>query len=213
MNVLVVAPHPDDESIGCGGAICGHTESGDRVAAVFLTSGELGLKKLPREAAWQIREDEARVAAKILGIAATHFLRQPDWTLSDSLAAVTSVLAPVLASESPQLIYIPHSAESHPDHQTALPLLRGALDVARVSPSEIRGYEVWTPLGSYDTVVDITRWMPRKLEALRAHASQLAEFDYVRAIEGLNAYRGAIAARVHFAEVFEQIHVCPETKG
>ena len=65
MNVLVVVPHPDDESIGCGGTICLHAARGDRVAAVFLTSGELGLRKLPQEKAWRVREREAEKAAEI----------------------------------------------------------------------------------------------------------------------------------------------------
>ena len=71
MKVLVIAPHPDDESIGCGGTICKHTRARDRVAAVYLTSSELGLKKVAREKAWNIREKEPRAAAKILGLAAS----------------------------------------------------------------------------------------------------------------------------------------------
>src|SRR5206468_7486110 len=59
--------------IGCGGTICRHTSRGDRVVAVFLTSGELGLKRLPREQAWAVRETEARRAARILRIAQTEF--------------------------------------------------------------------------------------------------------------------------------------------
>jgi len=202
MSVLVIAPHPDDETIGCGGAICRHADAGERVVSVFLTSGELGLKKLPAAAARQLREAEAQSAAKILGIAATHFLRQPDWTLAEALETAAAALAPILASERPQLIYLPHSAEWHPDHQAAGPILQRALSASAIAQSEIRGYEVWTPLSSYDVVVDITPVMSRKLQAVRAHASQLQEFDYARAVEGLNAYRGAIAARVSFAEVF-----------
>src|SRR5262252_5885989 len=45
-NILVIAPHPDDECIGCGGAICLHAAKGDRVVIVFITSGEKGLKNL-----------------------------------------------------------------------------------------------------------------------------------------------------------------------
>ena len=63
MNIMVIAPHPDDESIGCGGTICLHTAKGDHVSVVFLTSGELGLKHLPPEEAWKIREQEAAKAA------------------------------------------------------------------------------------------------------------------------------------------------------
>ena len=59
-KILILAPHPDDEVLGCGGAACQHSAAGDRVCAVFLTSGELGLKQLSREKAWQIREAEAR---------------------------------------------------------------------------------------------------------------------------------------------------------
>jgi len=75
MNILVIAPHPDDETIGCGGALCLHAAKGDRVVVVFLTSGELGLKELAPAKAWQVRESEAQAAAKHLGITRLEFLR------------------------------------------------------------------------------------------------------------------------------------------
>src|SRR5215207_8879345 len=107
MNILVIAPHPDDESIGCGGTLYFHTERGDRVAVVYLTSGELGLKNLPREQAWTIREAEARKAAKILRLAEPVFLRCPDWVLNEHVKAASAALVPHLRSEAPEMVYMP----------------------------------------------------------------------------------------------------------
>ena len=205
MNVLVLSPHPDDEVLGCGGTICRHSARGDRVVAVFLTSGELGLKQLPRENARQIREAEARKAAKILNLAALEFLRLPDWTSSEHVRTGAARLLPVLTREVPRLIYLPHPREWHPDHQAALPILRAAWRGAGIRQPELRGFEVWTPLAEHDRVEDITAVMALKLRALRAHRSQLGEFDYERAVKGLNQFRGALAAKCGYAEVFQTL--------
>jgi LmbE family N-acetylglucosaminyl deacetylase len=205
MNVLVIAPHPDDEAIGCGGTVCKHSRNGDRVTVVFLTSGELGLKHLPREKAWTIREREAKAAARILGVAQVHFLHQPDWMLGRNMKAAARALRPLLSKTRPGLIYAPHEADGHPDHQAALSALRLASRGWRGARPEVRAYEVWTPLTAHDHVEDISRVMPRKLRALRAHASQMGEFDYVRAVRGLNAFRGQLAAKCRYAEVFQSV--------
>jgi len=205
MNVLVIAPHPDDEVIGCGGAIWSRVQRGDRVSVVFLTSGELGLKHLAQQKAWKIRETEARNAAKILGLARFHFLRQPDWMLAGHVAATVQVLRPVVEKERPGVIYLPHPNDGHPDHQASLPILRIALKRCPRLKPELLAYEIWTPLATHDVVVDISKAMPRKLRALRAHRSQLGEFDYVKAVTGLNQFRGALAGKCRFAEVFQSI--------
>src|SRR5258708_12605227 len=127
MNVLVIAPHPDDAAIGWGGALCLHADRGDRVVAVFLTSGELGLKKLAREAAWEVREREARRAAKILGLAETIFLRQPDWVLGEHVTAAAGALRPLLGREAPALIYFPPHHYSPPHHPAPSPTLPSLL--------------------------------------------------------------------------------------
>ena len=204
MNVLVIAPHPDDEAIGCGGAVCLHTGRGDRVSAVFLTSGELGLKHLPCEEAWRIREAEAEAAAAVLGLSGVSFLRQPDWGVGDQMAEAAAALQPILERETPDLVYVPHPDDGHPDHVAALPVLRAAFAqraAARSSPA-ILTYEVWTPLGEFDHVEDVTPVMRQKLRAVRCHTSQMNEFRYDLAIRGLNRYRGALAARCRYAEVF-----------
>lgn len=205
MNVLVIAPHPDDEAIGCGGTLCLHADRGDRVVAVFLTSGELGLKKMPRQEAWRIREQEARRAAKTLGLAGTIFLRQPDWFLSDHVSEAAAALSPALKAEAPARIYLPHERDSHRDHRTALLILRAALKRGGLREPALRGYEVWTPISRFHEVQDISTVMARKLRAIRAHRSQLEAFDYARAVRGLNEYRGELAAKSRYAEVFETL--------
>lgn len=205
MRVLVIAPHPDDEVLGCGGAICRHAAAGDTVGVVFLTSGELGLKHLSREKAWAVRESEAQRAAKVLGISALEFLRGPDWCLGDAKVEIAAKLRTILHRERPEIVFLPHPGDGHPDHQATLPILRHALRRCGIATPELRAYEIWTPLPEFDHVVDITRWMPRKLRALRAHRSQLDEFDYLSAIKGLNQFRGALAARQRFAEVFQTL--------
>jgi LmbE family N-acetylglucosaminyl deacetylase len=202
VNVVVIAPHPDDEAIGCGGAMCLHADRGDRVFTAFLTSGELGIKGLDREAAWRIREAEAAAAAAILGAAGLVFLRQPDCSLADRVDEAAEALAAVLARERPELLYVPHASEWHPDHRAAGIIARKALQSAGSAP-RLRLYEVWTPLAEYDDGEDITGVIMRKLRAVRAYESQVGQLRYDRGVRGLNQYRGALAWGCRYAEVFQ----------
>jgi LmbE family N-acetylglucosaminyl deacetylase len=201
MKVLAIAPHPDDESIGCGGSLRSHVLAGAHVTVVFLTSGELGLKHLPKEKAWEVREAEARKAAAILGIANTIFLRAPDWMIADS--SVAGQLRPILATDDWSIVYLPHPGEWHPDHHACISVVRSALPLP--CSAVLRGYEIWSPLSDYQHLEDITAVMAVKLRAIRAHESQTAQLDYTRAALGLNAYRGAISGRCRYAEVFQHI--------
>lgn len=203
MNILVVAPHPDDESIGCGGTICLHTARGDQVAVVFLTSGEFALSDLPREEAWAIREGEAEESARILGIANVTFLRRPDRFLGDGIEEAAAELRPLLERQQPQLIYLPHACDGHPDHLACQPIVQAALSGSLIPPPAMFGYEVWTPLSEYDRAEDISQMMDRKLQAIRAHRSQIKQIRYDRAARALNEYRGTMAQVGRYAEVFQ----------
>ena len=138
----------------------------------------------------------------MLGLSGLAFLRCPDWVLGEHIDEAAGKLRKVLVDEIPQLIYLPHAGEWHPDHQVALLVVRGALH--KLQPPELLGYEVWTPLSEYDEVKDISTVMERKLEAIRCYRSQLGPYQYDRAARGLNEYRGAIAGRCLYAEVFRK---------
>jgi LmbE family N-acetylglucosaminyl deacetylase len=206
-SVLVAAPHPDDESIGCGGVICLHLERGDPVRVVFLTSGERGIEGVAAETARTLREAEAAEALAVLGVDRMHFLRLPDLGLADNLALGASRLAEVLGGYRPDLIYLPHPEDAHPDHKAALPMVGSATRLACRAGQrpELRAYEVWSPMTSYGWSEDISRHMARKLRAVRCYRSQLHAFRYDRAMCGLNKYRGCLAGGCRYAEVFQYL--------
>jgi N-acetylglucosamine malate deacetylase 1 len=206
--VLVVAPHPDDESIGCGGAICLHRQRGERVGVAFLTSGEKGVEGVGPERARAIREAEAVEAMGVLAVEEVHFLRLPDLGLCGATALGAERLRGVLEAGWPEVVYLPHPGEAHPDHQAALPLVRAALAQAQ-RPPELRAYEVWTPMERYDWPEDVSAVMERKLQAVRCYRSQLETFRYDDAVEGLGRFRGCLAARCRYAEVFRSVAPSP----
>jgi len=204
MNVLVLAPHPDDEAIGCGGTMVKHALADDRVSVVFLTSGELGLSSVTPGEAHRRREAEATAAGEHLGVAECRFLRLPDWGLESRIEDAAGALAPILASMQPALIYLPHPGDDHPDHRACLPIIRAARRIVPGPHCELRGYEVWTPLPVWHLCNDIGLTMDRKLAAIAAYTSQLAQYRYDRAAVGLGQFRGALAGKCEFAEVFER---------
>ena len=76
----------------------------------------------------------------------------------------------------------------------------------RMACDDLRVYgEVWTDLTEHDHVENISALMPRKLCAIRAHRSQLSAFDYIRAVRGLDQFRGALVGNCPYAEAFQNL--------
>jgi N-acetylglucosamine malate deacetylase 1 len=208
MNVLVIAPHPDDESIGCGGTICLHADRGDRVAAVFLTSGERGLTDRPEKNARRVRELESEDAAAILGISSITFLRFEDQHLGEDIGGAAQALKPILEREHPEVIYLPHERDFHPDHRASVSIVQTAVSTSGITRLVLLSYEILTPLTEYDRAEDITLVMQRKLKAVCAHRSQVRQFRYDRALRAMNRYRGIVARAGRYAEVFRFANGC-----
>ena len=208
IRVLVVSPHPDDEAIGCGGTLRNHALRGDEVRVVFLTSGEQGGHGLPPEETARVREQEAATAAEAIGVRGIEFWRQPDGKLQATPELVSRMTA-LLVAFRPQVAYVPHDREMHPDHRASVALLQAALaafDVPAERP-EVLMFEVWTPLEAFDHVEDISSSLDVKVAAVRAHASQCAAMKFDEAIVGLNRYRGEMHSWPggDYAEVFRRL--------
>jgi LmbE family N-acetylglucosaminyl deacetylase len=187
-RVLVISPHPDDESIGCGGTLCQHIAAGDRVAVIFLTSGEAGGHGRSIGETIKIREAEARRAAKMLELGSVEFWRQPDGAMrvTDPLVKRMST---AITRIKPDIIYLPHDREMHQDHQAAVRLLRRALTWVKYRPVVLM-FEVWTPLQRMDHIMDISPFIQKKLRAIRMYKSQNDALAFDDAFLGLARYRG-----------------------
>lgn len=192
--VLVVAPHPDDESAGPGGAIALHVARGDDVSVLFVTNGVHGdpTGSEDSEAYIALRRREAEAACDVLGVGEREYWGFPDGcaVTPTDLDAVTEHLLDALQRRRPALVYAPHVGESHPDHHFIG--LATARAVQRAGPGmTLVGYEVWSPQPA-GFVLDVTAVYETKRAAVRCYQSQLAHTDILSAIEGLNAYRSIL---------------------
>jgi LmbE family N-acetylglucosaminyl deacetylase len=213
-KVLVLAPHADDEVFGCGGTLARTAANGCEVRAVILTDGRKGYEpgrlvgadaqalRRFEDTLVQTRQSEARAASARLGLGPPQFLGLPDAGLSGSPIA-PQMLAQALREWSPDVVFLPHFTDPHPDHHAALRLFLAAAACAGLPGSlACWGYEVWAPVVA-NAFVDITGVMPAKESAMQLYESQIRDVDYPRAIRGLNAFRSLGAGNAAgYAEAF-----------
>jgi LmbE family N-acetylglucosaminyl deacetylase len=183
-RVLVLAPHPDDEAIGCAGTISQLSRAGATVTVVFLTDGDATIGATSDQTTTASRRrDEAEAACRICG-ANARFLGHPDQalvTVVDELATQVHDLVTELDAEA---VFVPWFLDGHPDHTAA----NRALVAADLPPTtEVWGCETWTSL-PLNRLVDITDVIDLKEKAVAAHATAHQAFD-VGAMLGLNRWR------------------------
>lgn len=198
-HLLVLAPHPDDEVLGCGGLMAALLQQGVPVSVVIASDGAKGGDA-------QVREQESRAAAQALACGAPQ-PRLQFWRLPDrGLVAEAGLVARVqhlLASTDADLVLMPSPFEVHPDHRAlclaTLHALRGHAD------RQAWFYEVGQPLMP-DALVDITAQVQRKRDALACFASQLAVQAYDEQLLALNRYRAyTLGPAVTHAEAFQRV--------
>lgn len=198
-RLLVLAPHPDDEVIGCGGLVALHLREGRKVHVVVATDGAQA-----GDAAQ--RESESCAALALLGDATIEFLRFPDRKLSGE-RELNDRIAAILREWKPDLIAVPSPLEIHPDH---IALSRAFCDLiardaslfADLAVARVAFYEVSAPLRP-NALVDITSVADMKYAAIEAHESQSAIHDYTSYARGLNVWRTmTLPPHVKFAEAY-----------
>lgn len=187
-GVVAVAPHPDDETLGCGGLLALAARAGVPVAVAYVTDGagsHPGSRAWPPARLAALRREEARRACHVLGVSRPPcHLGLPDGgTLrigGDARAAATAKLASLIRRHRPGLVVTTWAREPHCDHQFAYDL---AKEATAGTDATLAAYAVWTGLlgpasGLPDEApltLDISSVLGAKRRALAAHRSQLGQ--------------------------------------
>lgn len=181
LDVLVVAPHPDDAELGMGGAILKMLDAGLQVGILDLTNGE----PTPH-GSLEIRAAETEAATRVLGVPWRDNLDLPNRSLEATLENRRQ-LAEVFRLTRPQHIYAPYWVDAHPDHLAATELVDAARFWSKLSKTGMRG-EPWHPKRIYNYycvhlkmaanpafVLDISDVWPQKRAAIECYHSQFIQ--------------------------------------
>jgi LmbE family N-acetylglucosaminyl deacetylase len=204
-SMLVVAPHQDDEVIGCGGALALQLRSGNAAAVVMLHDGadehdEIGMS---RHALMELRNEESRRSAAAIGLEAPQFLNHA--RLGESAAQASEEVQGVLVKRKIDALFVPFVFDAHPDHRTANYIVARALKSVSWNV-RVFGYEVWG-LCVPNVLVVIDDVMEDKMRMLSCFTFANGAIDYVHSTRGLNMYHSRMlgAGECKYAERFFEL--------
>lgn len=217
-NILVIAPHADDEILGCGALMAKLAKEGKKVFVLICTNAHVGAPELFSQEAIDMIRDEARRSHASIGVEKTYFLELPAPAL-DAYPGykVSNAISKVIAECNPDTVFIPHRGDSHKDHgrihDAAMVACRprGNYQVKRVYAYETLSETEWGEPVQSDWFVPTKFFsftedeFTEKLKAMSFFKSQLAPFPASRSLEAIEAlakYRGACISKVR-AEAFE----------
>lgn len=175
-KILVVSPHPDDESIGCGGLLSLYSGQCDVLLVTDGFDPELNNKE-----ASEIRQQEFISAMELAGVNKYICLHIPEHNIAKYSKNFKSINL-----SGYDYIFVPNRYEIHKDHVDVYKAIK------RLAPKKamLCEYEVWTTIREPNIKLDISDVVDKKSELIKKHQSQIKDLDYVSMILGLNSYRG-----------------------
>jgi N-acetylglucosamine malate deacetylase 1 len=201
-SMLVVAPHQDDEVIGCGGAMALQRQSGRALNVVVLQDGadEHEQAGMTRDALRERRNAESRAAARIIDADVPTFVGSRD--LRADAESISALLRDVIENRRVDALFVPFVLDGHPDHRACNAILARALEGTR-RRVRVFQYEVWANcIPNVVVVIDDT--IDRKAKMLACFEFANSAVDYAHATMGVNMARSRLlpAGAGRFVEAF-----------
>lgn len=189
-RALIVAPHPDDETLGCGGAIALLRSLNCHVQVLVISDGTLShprSQKYPADKLLALREAETLSALKLLGVEANDvtFLRMQDGSIPTQYQSAVASCCAYITQVAPQMIFLPWRYDPHADHQATWKLIHKVLNDLPLSPRLIE-YPIWDwdsdQRGNLPASFEVTTWrlnisavVELKQKAIAAYRSQTTD--------------------------------------
>jgi N-acetylglucosamine malate deacetylase 1 len=213
-KILAVAVHPDDETLGCGGALLKHKKNGDEIYWLIITTinVEIGWKEEKVES----RRKEIDKVSKVYSFSATYNLGFPSTRLDTiSMKDLISEISNIIQKVEPDLIYIPNRSDIHTDHQIVFKAIMSCTKIFRcpfikkILMCECLSETEFSPAMPADAFipnvfVDIEGFLEEKIKIMTMYRDEMGSFPFPRSEENIRAlamYRGATAG-VEIAEAF-----------
>ena len=196
-HILVLAPHADDETIGCGGFLLKY---GAQCDVVLLTDGRYGNSAVDPEQMIEMRKKEFETVMACYAVRNVRMLNVEDGRLIDCFRDFAT-----LDFKGYDYILMPHPMDFHKDH-VAVSCLFKRLCKTRPFKGHIVYYEIWNTLAKPTHYVDISDVVTEKRRLINLYRSQIKNIDYASRILGLNHYRG-LRHHVEYEEDFEVVKI------
>lgn len=190
-KILVLAPHPDDESIGCAGLLLKYA---NLCNVIVLTNGCLGNPEWCEEKTIEIRKKEFEQAMCYANVNHYDFANIRDGDLNKSLVQFSDINL-----DEYDYIFCPNPKESHCDHKVVYKFIKKNI---HNKMAQIVFYEVWSAMSNPTHYINLSDIVECKKKLISFYKSQLKYVDYKSRIIGLNHYRGMCPA-VSYAEAYE----------
>jgi LmbE family N-acetylglucosaminyl deacetylase len=226
-SAMAIVAHPDDIEFSCVGTLARWARHGARTSYILCTSGDVGIAEpgMTRQRATEIREEEAREAARIAGATEIIFLREPDGMLEATMTLrrrlvreIRRFQPEVVIAGDPTVVWSGSDYINHPDHRAAAQAALDAVFPAAGQPNLFEEIErdegfkahkvrkvyanVWG--GQADAYVNIDETIETKIAALKAHKSQMGDWDPTDSLKHW-ASENAKGKEMQYAEAFRVV--------